>query len=234
MKKARPVTPHAVLGMSRTAQPRGAQAAGSHPEEAAGTRNLGAVAVSRERRGPFSWDGLGRLRCCCQGAPPPAALASPAASRHRAASQGHFHWRLPSPRAPDLLVLPGRELWPGPPPWEPAARAPALAAASRLPRAARRPPCVICQTNRHLVAGPRKCQPCPPGALLLAFLAALEIFCCSRGDEFSYRKTSALYGHVWRQGSWPHTASETLFPSSGSSSAFQKLLRTSTNCSEGT
>lgn len=85
-----------------------------------------------------------------------------------------------------------------------------------------------------LVAWPQKCQPCPPGALLLVFLAMPEILCCTQGDKFSYNKTSALHGYVWRQGSWPHTASETLFPSCGSTSAFQELLRTSTNCSEGT
>lgn len=53
--------------MSQRAQPRGAQATGSQPGEAAGTRNLGAVVASWECCGPFSRDGFGRLRCCCQG-----------------------------------------------------------------------------------------------------------------------------------------------------------------------
>lgn len=46
--------------------PRG-HSRGSQPGEAAGTRNLGAVVASWECRGPFSRDGFGRLRYCCQG-----------------------------------------------------------------------------------------------------------------------------------------------------------------------
>lgn len=173
---------------------------------------------------------------------------SAAAARGSAAGCARFPRSLPAPsRKPGPFPLASAQpesTRPARPP-QPGAVAgpPTTGASSPCPSAGRSiPPALHSQETpvRYLpdklalVAGPRKRQPCPPGALLLVFLAMPEILCCTQGDEFSYNKTSALHGHVWRQGSWPHTASETLFPSCGSSSAFQELLRTSTNCSEGT